>query len=177
MGERGPIPKRSDQRRRRNKTWIDQANGTTPPRSGKGATKAAWRDYAEGIGLQVPKDATRAQIIELVESGGRDDDWHPLALEWFDSLSQSGQHVFYEPSDWATARVLAELLSKALRSRRPTAALVERWQAGATELLTTEGARRRAMLELERHQDAGEEESDDVTRLDDARRRLRGESG
>lgn len=34
-----------------------------PPRSGKGATEVAWRQYAQGYGVEVPAGADRAEII------------------------------------------------------------------------------------------------------------------
>lgn len=179
----GPPPKPAHQRRRRNKSWVDRA-GTTdkrlkpeePPRTGRGSGVEAWRNYAISIGHQVPDGATRGQIIAMVDEGlrsGEDPGWHPLARDWYRSLAESAQAQFYEPSDWQTARVLTELLSRSLRSGRVTAALVERWQVGATELLTTEGARRRARLELERQTDgAGQaQEAPVVSELDDYRRR------
>ena len=42
---------------------------------------------------------------------------HPAARRWFESLAESGQSAFYEPSDWATAYVLAETMSRELRPR------------------------------------------------------------
>ncbi|HEX9767015.1 MAG TPA: hypothetical protein VGA36_09645 [Nitriliruptorales bacterium] len=178
MGARGPVPARSDQRRRRNKSWIDEANGANeaaapvePPRAGKGSGTQAWIHYARALGYQVADGTARSQIWAMLDARPPegDDDWHPLARGWFESLAASAQSRFYQPSDWATARVLAELLSRALRSRKVTASSIERWQSGATELLTTEGARRRMRVELEAdEQEAGEE----VTSLDDYRRRL-----
>jgi hypothetical protein len=130
MGVYGPIPKRSDQRRRRNipSTPIDHAAVT-------GA-------------VNVPPG---------------DPNWDKFAREWFESLVDSGQSAFYEPSDWAQARVWAELLSRALKQgERPSAVLIAAWSSGAGELLTTEGARRRMRIELERRpdRDADEERAD-----------------
>lgn len=165
----GPVPKRSSQRRRRNKP------DGPPPKGGAGATTEAWVEYAESLGLDVPEGSGRAEVQELVAAYGRDEGWHPLAAEWFESLSQSGQSAFYEPSDWATARVAAELLSRALRQDRLSAALIERWQSAATELLTTEGARRRVRIELDvaAAGDGGldEEAQSSVSDLDEFRRR------
>jgi hypothetical protein len=178
----GPVPKTSGQRRRRNQTWVDRSPAGSarvrpdePPRTGKGSSTKAWREYAEKLGHEVPEGATRGQIIAMVDEGlpsGESEEWHPLARDWYRSLADSGQSRWYEPSDWQTARILADLLSKALRSRKVTAALIERWQVGATELLTTEGARRRVRLELERDA-AGQDEEPvaDVADLDAARRR------
>lgn len=38
-----------------------------PPRWGAGATNAAWRDYANTLGIDVPPDATRGDIITAVD--------------------------------------------------------------------------------------------------------------
>lgn len=128
----GPVPKRSDQRRRRNK-----------PAGG---------------------EITRARSAGAQGAPEADPEWHPIAREWFESLGASGQAQFYEPSDWATARVWAELLSRQLESGRPSAQMIASWSGGATELLTTEGARRRARMELDK---GGAEEPDaaKVTRM------------
>lgn len=91
-----------------------------------------------------------------------DEDWHSLAREWYESLSRSGQRQFLEPSDWAQARVWAHLLSVELFKDKPSAMMIAAWQSGAAELLTTEGARRRMRIELERAKpvDAGEQHAD-----------------
>lgn len=41
-----------------------------PPRSGKGATTAAWRAYAEQFDVDVPADADRGDIIALLKDDG-----------------------------------------------------------------------------------------------------------
>lgn len=95
-----------------------------------------------------------------------DPGWHPLARDWFVSLGESGQHRWYEPSDWTTARVWAEVLSRQLESERISSVMIQAWASSAGELLTTEGSRRRARLELER---AGQDDADEaaaVTAMD-----------
>ena len=37
--------------------------------------------------------------------------------DWFRALKQSGQARFYEPSDWQTARLLAEVMSQELNTQ------------------------------------------------------------
>lgn len=86
MGSRGPLPKRSDQRRRRNQP-----------------------DDVSGI--------RHADASVDVEAPPALKSWHPAARRWFESLAESGQSAFYEPSDWATAYVLAETMSRELRPR------------------------------------------------------------
>jgi len=97
-------------------------------------------------------------------------DWHPVAREWFQSLKKSGQSVFYEQSDWATAKVWAEMLSRQLESGRPSSQMMAAWHSAAQELLTTEGSRRRVRVELERVEDAGEDAQ--VAAIEDYRREL-----
>lgn len=48
----------------------DQVPLSEPPRSGKGATTAAWRAYARQFDVQVPPEADRADIIALLKDGG-----------------------------------------------------------------------------------------------------------
>lgn len=130
MGSRGPVPKRTDQRRR-----VNQPEGGP---------------------------VTVAEAAVVVSQPDADESWHPLARDWYVSLAESGQAVFYEPSDWRSARVWAELLSRQLFSERMNSQIITAWAAGATELLTTEGSRRRMRLELERVKtvDAGEAHAD-----------------
>lgn len=79
-----------------------------------------------------------------------DQDWHPLAVRWYDSLKVSGQSIYLEPSDWAMAAVAAELLSRQLASGRLNAQVIAAWVSMAGSLLTTETDRRKAHIEIER---------------------------
>ena len=82
-----------------------------------------------------------------------DPKWHPIARAWFESLGESGQAQFYQSSDWQTARYVAEAMSRNLGDGRMfSATLFAAVMAAMTELLTTEGARRRARIEIEREQ-------------------------
>lgn len=77
--------------------------------------------------------------------------WHPIASDWYLSLRESGQAAFYQPSDWAVARYVAELMSRGLQSdRAPNGQYVAALNSAMSSLLTTEGDRRRARMELER---------------------------
>ena len=133
MAEHGPIPKRSEERRRRNKPDTPQ---DTVPVSGP-------------------------VTIPLADSK-----WHPIAKRIYESLESSGQSVFYEPSDWAAAYLLAESLSrdlkpqmvafdevkgKVIRAYVPVkgASLAAYLKAFAA-LGVTEGDRRRMGIEIDR---------------------------
>ncbi len=144
MGQRGPIGKRSDQRH-------------------------GHRTKAE-----------KAEVTKVSVAGSRlpaqepDPTWHPVAQGWFRSLGESGQHVFYEPSDWATARYLAEAMSRNLEAGRFSAQLFAAVMSGMSSLLTTEGDRRRLKIELERTVSADADEEAAVVALDEYQRRISG---
>lgn len=122
VGTHGPIPKRSEERRRRNKD--------------------------DGPGLVQAPSGPPAGLPALPEP---DPNWHDIARDWYLSLQQSGQAQFYEPSDWAMARYAAELMSRGLASGRPpNGQFVSALDSVMARLLTTEGDRRRARIELER---------------------------
>ncbi|MFJ6073697.1 hypothetical protein ACIQFU_23120 [Streptomyces sp. NPDC093065] len=122
MGAHGPIPKRSEERRRRNKS------------DGPELVKA-------------PSGAP----VDLPELPDPDPAWHEIAYDWYLSLRESGQAAFYQPSDWAVARYAAELMSRGLSSDRPpNGQYVAALDSVMARLLTTEGDRRRARIELER---------------------------
>ena len=124
MGMRGPVPKRSEDRVRRNKDTL-------------ATTKAA--------------GAKKVSIPRC------DSSWHPIAKRWYNSLKRSGQSASYEPSDWAYACLLAYELTVLLEEPKVRAAALQTIMAGMNDLLTTEGARRRMRLELERGETSGVE--------------------
>lgn len=134
MGTRGPVPERTEQRRRRNKPAT-------------AVSKAA---------------ATRDVPIPVA-----DEAWHPIARRWFESLVVSGQRRWYEPSDWATAYLIAESISRDLSPQfvgvtasagsEPIyeviplkGASLSAYLKAMGNLLATEGDRRRASVELQR---------------------------
>lgn len=77
-------------------------------------------------------------------------DWHPTARAWYLSLAKSGQSVFYEPSDWETARLVAEILTKLLNGERGFSQFGSTVERLMGNLLTTEGERRRMRIELQK---------------------------
>lgn len=119
----GPPPKRSDQRRRRNKPDESQPN------------------------LTVVKDEAPRPVVKAPRVSPS---WHPLMKDWFRSLKQSGQARFYEPSDWQTARLLAEVMSQELNNGEGVkASMLAEFNRAAASLMTTEGERRRLRVELQ----------------------------
>lgn len=162
----GPPPKRSDERRRRNKDGIETVRlNLDEVISGEVVIPAApmrTHDVDEETGEEYP-----LEVPEPV--------WHPTAHEWYTALTRSGQAIFFEPSDWATAYMLAEQIHLALQPR-PTqigvdgegkpvfkymrmpmvGAQLTAFLKGSAALMATEGERRKLRIELDRkkHQDA-----------------------
>lgn len=104
--------------------------------------------------------------------------WCRPAKEWYGSLQQSGQAVFFEPSDVQAARILGWALTEIMGADKfsPTA-FGEVWSAMG-DLLTTEGARRKARIELQQPEPEGADEpSAGVSHLADARARMEGRTG
>lgn len=119
----GPVPKRSDQRRRRNK---------------------------EG------GEVERLEVANpMYDAPPSNPDWHWIAKDWYEALIESGQSHYFQPSDWATAVVLAESLSHEFKraddpetKKGISPMMLQTFLSEAGNLLTTEGQRRRLRLEL-----------------------------
>jgi hypothetical protein len=119
MGDRGPIPKRSDQRVRRN---TPETPVTVLPV--KGPVKAP----AMGI-----------------------PDAHPIVSQLWDSLANSAQAQYYEPSDWAYARLALHFANREIWSSKPNGQILATINSMLTGILISEGDRRRVQLEIERN--------------------------
>ena len=75
---------------------------------------------------------------------------HPIAEAWYHSLAESAQSVFFEPSDWQAARLVAFDLTRHLNAGRMSAQSFAAIWSAMGDLLTTEAARRRVRLEIDR---------------------------
>lgn len=166
-GAGGPVPKRSDQRRRRNKPVREikrPASGTRVKCDVCGGSYVAGAGMATHRRRSHPELAASDQVSKIDGRLPAASDWHSIATIWYDSLALSGQHVFYEPSDWAYAYVIAETMSRELVPqpvfdsdgkevgqvvRPPRASAVSVWLRAMAALLVTEGDRRRAGVELQ----------------------------
>lgn len=141
----GPVPKRSTERRRRNK----DSQPTTVKLSG------------------------RVPIPGLPKAT------HPVARRLYNSLRTSGQSQYFEPSDWATALLLAHETTMFLAVQTRSLQTGQGVGFGALAILlsgwatlgVTEVDRRRAHIEVER---GAKEEQDapGITALDDFRKKL-----
>lgn len=133
---------------------------------------------------------TTAPVAGKVTAPRADGQWHPVARRWYQSLARSPQAELYQPSDWGTAWVLAESMSREFKAQPvtlgrgdgavtelvelpPKAASLAAWLKGMSALLATEGDRRRAQLNLQRPSPRSSD-GDEVAWFADAQRRLRG---
>ena len=120
----GPVPKRSEERIRRNKPEFE-------------ITKI----NADGV-------------VEQPELGLSDP--HPITADFWESLADSGQAKFYEPSDWQFARFTLHFADQLLKSSRPSAQMLQGVNSALSDLLVSEGARRRVRMEVERQKTKAE---------------------
>lgn len=160
MGMYGPVRKRDAERRRRNKDGVETL------------VVDLSETLAKEVEIPAPpltytqRNPETGELEDLDEPENR---WHPTALEWYLSLTRSGQSIFYEASDWAMAFMLAEQISLALEARpvqvgvdgdgKPVfkymqmpmnGAQLSGILKGASALMATEGDRRRLAVELDR---------------------------
>lgn len=118
----GPPPKHPDQRRRRNAV----------PGGERVVTLAA----------ATPVPAALPVVRGIV--------WHPLAVQYFESVRESGQARFFEPSDWAMVFELCLAMSKLNRAKRFGAELFSQVWNAMKDLEGTDVARRKAHLFISR---------------------------
>lgn len=117
VAARGPVPKRDDQRRRRNLSSVV--------------------DKVEMDGVVTPPP------LNLPEP-------HPLAVDMYQALTESGQARYFEPSDWQRARLMCEMVSRLLSAGKLSSMLYTAIQQDMNALLFTEAERRRVRMEIER---------------------------
>ena len=128
----------------------------------------------------VGEEITTAPAAVKVRVPRADSSWHKVAKMWFQSLAKSGQSRFYEPSDWSTAYLIAESISRDLSQQvigftekegaifgtiPLKGASLSAYLKAMSSLLVTEGDRRRSRVELERGMVVDEDEAASVTAL------------
>ncbi|WP_109556969.1 phage terminase small subunit [Mycobacteroides abscessus] len=130
IGTRGPIPKREDQRVRRNEQEIPTEK-----------VVAIGKVPVPDLGLENP---------------------HPFVVEFYESIRQSAQSNYYEPSDWQFARLTMYALNEELNAvyqsgdnkgkKKPLGVMkLQVLNQMMSTLLLTEGDRRRVRMEIERN--------------------------
>lgn len=83
---------------------------------------------------------------------------HPQTVQFYKSLAESAQAKYYEPSDWEYAKFTMYFVDRLLKSvgeKGPSAVLLASVNTMLTNLLVTEGDRRRVRIEVERAEAMG----------------------
>lgn len=168
MGNRGPIPKRSENRRRRNKPERETVRAKS-----KGTAAKTTREAADKKPAEPTLNRNFFNEDGTVKAPPFSKDWHPLAKRLWSSVRESGQSRFYQPSDWAVLYTLMDDLTyyKSLE-KRPTM-LLQTIMTTLTSLLLTEGDRRRLQIELTRP-DKVDEAEENVVVMQSWEKRLSG---
>jgi hypothetical protein len=123
LGKPGPPPKRSDQRIRRNKDDVPVE---------KVVSIAPASFHIPELGFEDP---------------------HPIVLDFYEALKDSAQSRYYEPSDWQFARVILWQLNEMMKGYKQSGQMMAVITSALSELLVTEGARRRVRMEVEKAQE------------------------
>lgn len=160
----GPIGKREEERRRRNKDVIETIKINVDELLAGEMVIPKPPEHLDDHNSKCDDDCER-HTGEMVGS------WHPFAEQAYLSLAASGQVIFMEPSDWATAFVLCEMISRELKPKPilttsyddghesteiqwvvspVNGAVMGAFLKGWASLMATEGERRRLKIELDR---------------------------
>lgn len=99
---------------------------------------------------EVPTDTVTAIGAVPVPDLNLGDKLHPLVTDIYESLRNSAQAKYYEPSDWQYARLVMWELNTHLMNSRPSAVYLASINTMLSNLLMTEGDRRRVRIEIER---------------------------
>lgn len=114
----------------------------TPKRSEETHGHRTKAEKAEREGRKAPG----GESVEIPPAG----DWHPQVVAFYNSLPRSGQSQFYEQSDWELAVITCEMLDRALSGDNLNARALAEVNKMLSNLMVTEGARRKLHLELQR---------------------------
>lgn len=79
------------------------------------------------------------------------DNPHPMIVDFYNSLKESAQSRYYEPSDWQYARFICHYMDGQMKAGgKLSAQMLASISSALNDLLISEGARRRVRLEIER---------------------------
>lgn len=122
---------------------VSKANGPVPKRSSErhpNNNKDAAIEKVQAFGVVKKPDL------------GLGDNVHPIISDFWDSIGESAQSRYYEPSDWQYLRISLHFLNKLLKTNKPSAQMLTVVNQMLTDLLVAEGSRRRVRMEIEREQ-------------------------
>lgn len=163
MAERGPVPKRSDQRRRANK-----------PTDSEAVVQAEAAAVVEVPEADPDWHPVAAKWFTSLASSGQSAFYEPSDWAVAYLLAES---ISRELGDQPITVGQGEAARVEMHRLPPKGASLAAWLKGMSSLMATEGDRRRMRVELVRPQPDDGGEAANVTHIDDAARRLRGGAG
>ena len=107
---------------------------------------------------QRAQSANTGKVIDKVQAFGvvrkpglgLGDNPHPIITDFWNSVGESAQARYYEASDWQYFRVALHFLNSLLKTNKPSAQMLTVVNQMLTDLLVSEGSRRRVRMEIER---------------------------
>jgi hypothetical protein len=75
---------------------------------------------------------------------------HPMVVDFYESIALSAYAKYYEPSDWQHARLTCFIMNTIVTSTRPSSEMYKALQSAMSNMLVTEGDRRRLRIEIAR---------------------------
>lgn len=75
-----------------------------------------------------------------------------MIVDFWDSICESAQTRYYEPSDYQFARFTLHFADQLVKKNQPSAQMLMAVNAALSDLLVSEGQRRRVRMEIERNQ-------------------------
>lgn len=139
MARTGPMPKRTDQRIRRNKP---QLHASSP----------------EVVRISLKDEIVPWPVCPV-------EDPHSLTSMYWDALRDSPQRTYFQPTDIAMAGFLAEMMDRSLKSGRANGQVLSVILSGFDSLGMSEASRRRAGIEIDRRVDTSVEDASRVVAL------------
>jgi hypothetical protein len=91
---------------------------------------------------------TKGELLPVTHIPEADENWHPIAVDFYESLRTSGQSAWYQDSDWMYAYSLCDDLSYYKKSGNRSSMMLTAIMSAMSNLLVTEGDRRRVRIEL-----------------------------
>lgn len=121
---------------------INKQNGPVPKRSTD-------RDPSNNVGKVI--DKVQAFGVVKKPALGLGENVHPIIIDFWESLGESAQSRYYEASDWQYCRIALHFLNNMLKNvAKPSAQMLTVVNQMLTDLLVSEGSRRRVRMEIER---------------------------
>lgn len=91
--------------------------------------------------------------------------WFSAVRRWYEAQARSGQASLLEQSDVETLWLWAAILDDAWQRGELKGSLLSSWSSACRDLLVTEGARRRAQVEIEQNEDVEQDAGPEVTSI------------